>query len=119
MNLNVRIQNETTAFSSLKEVLAKANDEKSGDVNAGVAAGTARERIAAKAVLAGLTLEDIYENPVVPPDADAVSRVIYDGLDSSVYREVKSWTIGELRETILSSATTGAALARLGRGLTS
>ena len=43
-------------FSSVKEVLAKANEEKSGDQLAGIAAADAQERVAAKIVLAGLTL---------------------------------------------------------------
>jgi ethanolamine ammonia-lyase large subunit len=39
-------------FKDLKEVLAKANERKSGDEEAGVAAESIQERIAAKAVLA-------------------------------------------------------------------
>lgn len=119
VNLTARGQNETVSFSCLREVFAKANEEKSGDVNAGIAATSARERVAAKRVLAGVTLQDIYENPVILPEKDSVSRVIYEGLDNVVYTEVKDWTVAELRETILSPSTTGAALVRLGYGLTS
>ena len=38
-------------FQHLKEVIAKANEEKSGDRLAGIAAETVQERIAAKTVL--------------------------------------------------------------------
>ena len=43
-------------FRSLKEVLAKANELKSGDVLAGVAASSDLERIAAKEVVSQLPL---------------------------------------------------------------
>src|SRR4029450_1553853 len=43
-------------FSSLAEVMAKANEEKSGDRLAGLAAADARERVAAKTGLAGVPL---------------------------------------------------------------
>ena len=45
-------------------MLAKANEEKSGDVLAGVAASSAIERIAAKEVLADTLLCELRENPV-------------------------------------------------------
>lgn len=119
VNLSVRIQDDTFNFSSLKEVFAKANEEKSGDINAGVAASTARERVAAKMVLAGITLQEIFENPIIPPDSDSVSRVIYEGLDCEIYGEVKHLTVSELREKILASEMSGTELVRLGKGLTS
>ena len=54
----------TYAFDSVKEVLAKANEIKSGDVLAGVAAQSDIERIAAKDVLSQMTLQTLRENPV-------------------------------------------------------
>ena len=46
--------------------MAKANEDKSGDHLAGIAAADAQERVAAKACLSRLTLHDLYENPAVP-----------------------------------------------------
>ena len=43
-------------FDSVKEVMAKANEEKSGDILAGVAASSDLERIAAKEVLSNMLL---------------------------------------------------------------
>ena len=60
--------------------MAKANEEKSGDRLAGVAAETAEERIAAKIVLSELQLGDLRENHVVPYDTDEVTRIIQDDL---------------------------------------
>jgi ethanolamine ammonia-lyase large subunit len=99
--------------------LAKANEIKSGDILAGIAAGNAAERIAAKQVLSELTLEDLRNNPVVPLERDEVSRIIDGDINEPVYNEVKAWTVGGLREYILSGATCGSDLHRLSRGLTS
>ena len=48
MKLATRLFGQTYAFKSIKEVLAKANEPRSGDVLAGVAAQSSQERIAAK-----------------------------------------------------------------------
>ena len=63
-------------FSSVKEVLAKANPPKSGDDLAGISARDAVERVAARAVLANLTLKDLRENPVVPYEEDELTRLV-------------------------------------------
>ncbi|MBD7911262.1 MULTISPECIES: ethanolamine ammonia-lyase subunit EutB [Clostridium] len=104
-------------FSSVKEVLAKANEEKSGDRLAGIGAASTKERVAAKIVLSELTIEDLRNNPVVDYDKDEVTRVIQDGLNEEVYIRIKSMTIGELREFILSSS--GEEIAEIRDGLTS
>lgn len=102
MTLKTILFGKTYEFRSVKEVLAKANEEKSGDYLAGIGANDSTERIAAKVVLADLTLQDIYENPVVAYEKDEVTRVIYDGLDRIAYEKIKGLTVGELREFILS-----------------
>jgi ethanolamine ammonia-lyase large subunit len=103
----------------VKDVLAKANEEKSGDRLAGVAAASVSERVAAKRVLAELTLHDLHENPVVPAERDAVSRLILDDLQRPVYESMRSWTVARLREHVLDDAVDGAELLRLSRGLSS
>ncbi|HHT63613.1 MAG: ethanolamine ammonia-lyase subunit EutB [Bacillota bacterium] len=119
MNLSAKVYNKSFTFKSVKEVLAKANEEKSGDMLAGIGAESATERVAAKLVLSRLTLEDIYNNPVIPYEIDEVTRVIYDGLNIAIYNKFKNYTVGELRDYILDSDTTGEDLKHLGRGLTS
>ena len=76
MNLSTTIRGERFAFADLREVFAKANEEKSGDRLAGIAARTERERVAAKIVLAELTLGEIVDHPLIDPDDDDVSRLI-------------------------------------------
>ena len=66
MKLKTTLLGKTYVFSTVKEVLAKANEDKTGDRLAGLAAETAQERIAAKVVLSALTLGDLRENPAVP-----------------------------------------------------
>ena len=90
MNLATTIRNERFPFADLREVFAKANEEKSGDQLAGLAARTERERIAAKQVLAELTLAEIVANPLIDPDTDEVSRLILESLDQEALTSLKS-----------------------------
>ena len=117
MKLKAKIYNRTFDFHSVAEVLAKANEVKAGDTWQGIAAESQTERVAARLVLSRMTLEDIYENPVIPYEKDEVTRVIYDDVNKFIYNEFKGYTIGELREYILSHS--GDEILRLGRGMTS
>ena len=119
MKLKTTLLGKTYVFRDLKQVLAKANEEKTGDTLAGLGAETAQERVAAKVVLAGITLEALYENPAVPYEADEVTRLIIDDVNKRQYEKIKGWTVAQLREYILSEKTTSADICRLRRGLTS
>jgi ethanolamine ammonia-lyase large subunit len=72
---------ERFVFSDLREMFAKANEEKSGDQLAGIAARSERERVAAKRQLADLGLAEIVSQPLIDPDHDEVSRLILDSFD--------------------------------------
>ena len=58
---------ERFSFPDLRQLLAKANEEKSGDQLAGIAASSERERVAAKKRLADLTLDEIVGQRSLPP----------------------------------------------------
>ena len=118
MKLTTTLLGKTYEFSSLKEVLAKANEEKTGDKLAGLAAETAQERIAAKVVLSAVTLSDLRANPAVPYEEDEVTRIIQDDVNETVYQKIRNWTVAELREWILSESTSGADIRRISKGLT-
>lgn len=107
MILSTILRNERFVFDGLPSLFAKANEEKSGDRLAGLAAGSERERVAAKCVLAELSLDDIVEHPLIDPDVDEVSRLILDSLDREAFRGISSMTVGAFREWILDDATTG------------
>ncbi|MCL2316480.1 MAG: ethanolamine ammonia-lyase subunit EutB [Actinomycetia bacterium] len=118
MTLKTHLHGTAYAFRDMKELFGKANEEKSGDHLIGVGAGSATERVAAKTVLADLRLSDIRENPLIPPDEDEVSRVIEGDVNERVYQDIKSWTVGELRDRLLRVETTPADIATWRRGLT-
>ena len=119
MILKTTLLGKTYQFRDLKQVLAKANEEKTGDKLAGLAAEDARERIAAKVVLSAVTLKELRENPAVPYEDDEVTRIIQDDVNGPAYGQIQGWTVSELREWILSETTTGADIRRVSRGLTS
>ena len=89
MVLKTVLSGKTYAFRDIKEVLAKANEEKTGDKLAGIAAQSAQERVAAKVVLSALTLGDLRENPVVPYEQDEVTRIIQDDVNETVYKKIR------------------------------
>lgn len=119
MKLSTVLGGRTFQFRTLKEVLAKANEEKSGDVLAGIAAESDLERVAAKLVLSRLLVRDLRENPAVPYEDDEVTRLNQDSIDPAVYGEIAGWSMAELREYILDGSTTEQDIRRLSRGLTS
>jgi ethanolamine ammonia-lyase large subunit len=101
------------AFSDLREIFAKANEEKSGDQLAGVAAGSESERVAAKRKLADLALAEIVAQPLVDAGEDDVTRLILETHDQETFMSIESFTIGEFRNHILDDATSPADLKRL------
>src|SRR6266436_3191347 len=104
---------ERFSFSDLRELFAKANEEKSGDQLAGIAARSERERVAAKRKLADLTLGEIVRRPLIDPSEDEVTRLILDSFDQEAFRPVRSMTVGEFREFLLDDGTTETQLQRL------
>src|ERR1700688_2255887 len=96
---------ETFAFADLREIFAKANEEKSGDQLAGIAARSESERVAAKRRLADLTLEEILRQPLISPDEDDVTRLILETYDQQGFQHIRSMTVGEFREFILADST--------------
>ena len=119
MKLKTTLLGKTYQFRSVKDVLAKANEEKTGDQLAGLAAETAQERVAAKVVLSEMTLQDLRENPAVPYEEDEVTRIIQDDLNIPAYEKIKGMTVGQFREWILDEKTTTDAIRKASRGLTS
>ncbi|MFQ8689671.1 MAG: ethanolamine ammonia-lyase subunit EutB, partial [Blautia sp.] len=119
MILKTKLFGKVYEFKSLREVMAKANEEKSGDKLAGIAAESAEERVAAKTVLSHITLEDLRNNPAVPYEEDEVTRIIQDDVNEAIYNEIKGKTVAEFREWILDTETTGDMIRRASRGITS
>lgn len=119
MILKTKLFGHVYEFKTIHEAMAKANEEKSGDELAGLAAESAEERVAAKTVVANLKLSDIFNNPAVPYEKDEVTRIIIDNVNLRTYEKIKNWTVAELREWILSNETTNYDIHRISNGLTS
>lgn len=118
MELKTKLRNKVYQFNSIKEVLSKANEQKSGDILAGIAAQSDIERIAAKEVLSQITLGELRNNPIVPYEKDDVTRIIQDNVNEKIYSEHKNKTVAEFREWLLSYEATGEKIKRASRGLT-
>ena len=118
MNLSATIRGVVYRFADVKEVLAKANSPKSGDDLAGISARDPVERVAARAVLSGITLAELRANPVVPWEIDSLTRLVESSLDESAYAAVKHLSVGQLREWLLETSTTGPILRSVAPGLT-
>lgn len=117
MAWNQVLHGEHFTFNSVKEVLCRASEARSGDIQAGLAARSMRERSAAKRALSELTLHELRESPSVPYEQDDVTRAIEDGLASGPWQRIAGWSLAELRDWILDDATSGELIHEVGRAL--
>jgi ethanolamine ammonia-lyase large subunit len=105
-------------FAGLKDLLAKATPLRSGDQLAGIAAASARERVAAQMVLADVPLKQFLDEPLIPYGSDEVTRLILDRHDATAFGPVKNLTVGQFREWLLEYETTSDVIAKIKMGLT-
>src|SRR5437870_172986 len=114
MPYHATVRSERFVFADLRELFAKANEEKSGDQLAGTAAATERERVAAKLALANVPLVEIVDHPLIDDD---VTQLILDGFDREAFQSrLGRFTVGEFREYLLASD--GGALRSLASAVT-
>jgi ethanolamine ammonia-lyase large subunit len=104
---------ERFQFPSLARLLAKATPARSGDELAGIAAGSAKERIAAQMALADLPIKQFLNEAVVAYESDQVTRLIQDSHDAAAFAAISHLTVGELRDFLLSDEATGEAITSL------
>jgi len=96
------LQNITYSFSDLKILMAKATPFRSGDALAGLCAESYQERIAAQICLANVPLKNFLSEAIIPYESDEVTRLIIDGHDKIAFSEISSFTVGMLRDWLLS-----------------
>lgn len=118
MLLRAKLHGRVFEFRDLREVMGKAGEERSADRLAGVAAGSALERVAARYVLSEVPLWALRESPAVPYDQDEVTRVIDNAVDEAEYARIRGWTVGELREWILRDTSSPDDIRRASAALT-
>uniref|UniRef100_B8DLE1 Ethanolamine ammonia-lyase large subunit n=1 Tax=Nitratidesulfovibrio vulgaris (strain DSM 19637 / Miyazaki F) TaxID=883 RepID=B8DLE1_NITV9 len=104
--------------SPLRELLAKASPLRSGDVLAGVAAASDEERVRAQMLLADVPLKRFLDEAVIPYEDDEITRLIMDSHDAAAFAPVRSYTVGQFRDWLLTGAADHASLAALAPGLT-
>ena len=112
------LASENHAFDDLRQVMAHASPQRSGDELAGIAAPSAARRVAARRVLADLPLDTFLTDALIPYESDEVTRLIIDGHDREAYRPLAHMTVGGLRDWLLGSDTAAADIAAVSAGLT-
>lgn len=99
-------------------MLAKATPLRSGDVLAGVAADTYIERVAAQMALADVPLQTFLEELVIPYETDEITRLIIDTHNKNAFAPISHFTVGQLRDWLLSEEATTKTLTFLSPGIT-
>ncbi|MCC9136914.1 ethanolamine ammonia-lyase subunit EutB [Pontibacter silvestris] len=112
------IRSHTYCFDDLKTVLAKASPLRSGDVLAGLAADTYEERIAAQITLADIPLKNFLNEAVIPYESDEVTRLILDTHHAASFDPISHFTVGQLRDWLLSESADTLILQNLAAGIT-
>jgi len=112
------VGSQTYQFPDLQALMARATPLRSGDLLAGVAAGSARERVAAQMALAAVPLTRFLSDALVPYEEDEVTRLIIDTHDAAAFAPVRHLTVGDFRNWLLSDAADSATLATLAPGIT-
>ncbi|WP_223648394.1 ethanolamine ammonia-lyase subunit EutB [Hymenobacter psoromatis] len=118
MSYRHTVGSRTYVFDDLKTLLARATPRRAGDELAGVAAATYEERVAAQYALADVPLRTFLHEALVPYEQDEVTRLIIDTHDAAAFAPIASFTVGELRDWLVSDGADGVMLAALAPGLT-
>ncbi|QHS63406.1 ethanolamine ammonia-lyase subunit EutB [Chitinophaga agri] len=118
MSYQHTIHYKTYQFNDLRTLLAKATPFRSGDALAGLAATTYEERVAAQMTLADVPLKTFLHDAIIPYEKDEITRLIIDSHDGAAFAPVSHFTVGELRDWLLSDAADTVTLQQLSPGLT-
>ena len=105
-------------FADLKELMAKATPPRSGDMLAGIAAGSAEEAVAARICLADVPLKRFLTEAVVPYEMDEITRLIIETHEAAAFAPVSHMTVGEFRNFLLSEQADLKPWSRIARGVT-
>ncbi len=118
MAYSTTIERTRFSFRDLKDLLAKATPERSGDQLAGIAASGPVERLAAQMALADLPLKAFLAEEVIPSESDEVSALIARQFDAQAFAPISSFTVGEFREWLLKPETDQRTLEAVTYGIT-
>ncbi|HTC00217.1 MAG TPA: ethanolamine ammonia-lyase subunit EutB [Ferruginibacter sp.] len=118
MAYRTTIQNNVYVFNDLKTLLAKASPLRSGDVLGGVAAINYEERTAAQIALADVPLKTFLNEAIIPYEEDEITRLIIDEHNAIAFSLISHFTVGELRDWLLSNDADTITLQKLTSGFT-
>ena len=107
------VHNHTYHFNDLKTLMAKATPFRSGDALAGLTADSYEERVAAQICLADVPLKKFLNEVIIPYEEDEITRLIINTHDTKNFSRLSSFTIGELRDWLLSDDANTAVLQQL------
>lgn len=96
----IRAKDTSDQEKFYKQIVGAANAFKEGDETIGVAADDERSRENARKLLANTKIKYIHENILFKDD---VQKLIWETVDLTQYEKVKDWTIGELKEFLLTN----------------
>ena len=112
------VKNHGYSFENLATLMAKATPLRSGDQLAGVSARTYEERVAAQLALADLPLITFLSEHLIPYEQDEVTRLIIDTHDKEAFVPIKSLTVGDFRNWLLSDKADSVTLQKISKGIT-
>jgi ethanolamine ammonia-lyase large subunit len=84
-----------------RQVIGASNALKEGDETIGVGAGDEKTRQNARSLLANTKIKDLYEHPLL---VDDLQKLIWQTTDQAQYEKVKGWTLGELKDFLLTKS---------------
>jgi ethanolamine ammonia-lyase large subunit len=99
MGYSTVLHGERFVFADLRELLARANERKSGDELAGIAAASERERVAAKIALADVRVSDFHDLALIDDEVTAATRA---ALAPAAADMLSCLAVGQLRELMLA-----------------
>jgi ethanolamine ammonia-lyase large subunit len=82
-----------------QQVIGAANEFKEGDQAVSVGASDETTRKNARTLLASTKIKDLYEHPLL---VDDLQGLIWRTTDQAQYARMKDWTMGELKEFLLT-----------------
>ena len=118
MSLSAVVGTRRYVFTDLKDLLAKASPERSGDALAGIIADSAAERMAARMILADMPLRRFLDEALIPYEIDEVTRLIVDNHEAAAFAPLAALTVGEFREWLLADSADAVQLAAVATGIT-
>ena len=113
-----RVGTRSYVFASLRDLMAKATPDRSGDRLAGLAAESAQERVVAQMALAELPLRVFLSEALIPYESDEVTRLIIDTHSAAAFAPISHLTVGDFRNWLLGDGADTATLARVAAGIT-